>query len=136
MLAAKGHGRVRGTWWLLAGLLLPLLADAGEPGLPPAPPLAEVEATWRALVEALSLGDREGVRQLTHSARRHQLPDPLPLSPAEAYQYGFCRPQPEPLRSGPEDVIFPVLCERGTERLDHFLHLRRDRDGVWRILAF
>lgn len=136
MTAGRTPSRRRVLGWLLAGLLLPTPVSPAEPGLPPAPPLAEVEATWRALVEALSLGDREGVRLLTHSARRHLLPDPLPLTPAEAYQLGFCQPRPEPVRTGPEDLIYPVLCEHGAERVEHFLHLRRDRDGVWRILAF
>jgi len=68
--------------------------------------------------------------------RRQQLPDPLPMAPAEAYQLSFCHPQPLPMRLGPDEVVYPLLCEHGAERVEHFLHLRRDRDGVWRMLAF
>jgi len=135
---STGHriGRGCGLGWLLAALLLPTLVSPADPGLPPPPPLAEVEATWRALVEALSLGDREGVRQLTHSSRRHLLPDPLPLPPAEAYQLGFCQPQPEPLRLQADELVYRVHCTAFREQAEMVLHLRRDRDGVWRILAF
>jgi hypothetical protein len=98
--------------------------------------LVEVEATWRALVETLSLGDREGLRQLTHSSRRHLLPDPLPVAPAEAYQLGFCRPQPEPLRLQADELVYRVECAAFGEQAEMILHLGRDRDGVWRILAF
>jgi hypothetical protein len=120
----------------VAGLLLATPAISAEPGLPPAPPLAEVEATWRALVEALTLGDREGVRQLTHSSRRHLLPDPLPVAPAEAYQLSFCRPQPQPLRLQVDELVYRVECTAFGEQAEMVLHLRRDRDRVWRILAF
>ncbi len=132
----RGTSRSRGLWWLLAGILLPTPTSPAEPVLPAAPPLAEVEATWRALVEALSLGDREGVRQLTHSSRRHLLPDPLPLAPAEAYQLGFCRLQPDPLRLHPDEVVYRLHCAAFGEQTETFLHLRRERDGSWRVLAF
>lgn len=135
---STGHRKRRacGLGWLLAGLLLPTLTSPAEPDLPPAPPLAQVEATWRALVEALSLGDREGLRQLTHSSRRHLLPDPLPVAPAEAYQLGFCRPQPEPLRLQADELVYRVECAAFGEQAEMVLHLRRDRDGAWRILVF
>jgi len=136
MNGAQGHRPGRGVWWLLAGLLLPTLVNPAEPDLPSAPPLAEVEATWRALVEALSLGDREGVRQLTHSARRHLLPDPLPVAPAEAYQLGFCQPKPEPFRLQTDELVYRVTCAAFGDQAEMALHLGRDRDGVWRILAF
>jgi len=136
MRARYRNRRAGGLGWVLVGLLLPMSAISAEPSLPPAPPLAQVEATWRALVEALSLGDREGVQQLTHSSRRHLLPEPLPVAPAEAYQLGFCRPQPEPLRLQADELVYRVECAAFGEHAEMVLHLGRDRDGVWRVLAF
>lgn len=122
---------IAGLWGLLGQI-----QEFPRPPLPAdAPSLAAVEATWQAFVEALSLGDREGLRQLTHSSRRHLLPDRLPpLVSEEGYQYGFCRPQQEFSRPREDEIAYLLVCEAAGERVMRFFYLRRDRDGVWRIM--
>ncbi len=120
-----------GLWGLLG--LAPALP---RPPLPAdAPALAAVEATWRALAQALRHGDRPALLRLTHSSRRHLLPEPLvPLPPEEARQYDFCRPQPEALPTREDEVAYLLVCEVPGERAERFFYLRRDADGIWRII--
>jgi len=102
---------------------------------PEGPSLAEAERIWQDLVEALALGDRAGLLRLTHSARRHLVADPLrPLSADEAHQLGFCQPQPGPLPSQDDEVIFRLRCEARGEQAETNLVLRRDVDGAWRVI--
>jgi hypothetical protein len=124
-LRAIGFG---GLLWVRA-----VAAFSGQPPEGASP--AEAERIWQALVEALALGDRAGVVRLTHSARRHLVADPLPPLPAdEAHQLGFCRPLPGPLPSRENEVIYRVRCEARGERAETNLILRRDLDGVWRVI--
>lgn len=116
--------------------LLQLPPGLPTPPLPEdAPILVEVEGIYRGMVEALRTGDRRALLQLTHSSRRHLLPDPLrPLPPDEARQYDFCRPQQPVLRTGEEEIAYFLVCEAAGERVEQFFYLRRDVDGVWRII--
>jgi hypothetical protein len=107
--------------------------------LPPlpedAPSLVEVEGTYRAVVEALRTGDHMALRRLTHSERRHLLPSRLaPLPAEEARQFDYCRPTQPLFRIREEEIAYLLVCEAAGERVEDLFLLRRDRDGVWRII--
>ncbi len=115
--------------------LLQVPPDLPLPPLPEdAPVLVEVEGTYRAMVEALRTGDRRALLQLTHSSRRQLIPRLRPLPPAEARQFEACRPTRPVLRTGEDEITYLLVCEAAGERVEQFFSLRRDRDGVWRIL--
>lgn len=116
--------------------LLQVPPDLPMPPLPEeAPGLAEVEGMYRAMAEALQTADAGALRRLSHSSRRHLLPRTLaPLPPDEARQFAFCRPTRPVLRTGEEEMAYLLVCEAAGERVEQFFHLRRDHDGVWRIL--
>lgn len=118
------------------GALLQVPPDLPLPPLPEdAPALVEVVGTYRAMVEALRTGDSRALRRLTHSARRHLLPSSLtPLPAAEAQQYDFCHIQRPVLGDGDKEIVYLLVYEAVGERVEQFFTLRRDRDGVWRIL--
>ncbi len=100
-----------------------------------APVLVEVEGLYRAMVDALRTGDRRALLRLTHSSRRQFLPNHLrPLPPAEARQIDVCRPTLPVLRTGEDEITYLLDCEATGERVEQYFSLRRDRDGVWRIL--
>jgi hypothetical protein len=126
-----GSLAMMGLWGLLQ-----FPADLPLPSLPEdAPALVEVEGTFRAMVEALGTGDRRALVHLTHSSRRQLLPDPLPPLPAdEARQYAFCRPTRPLLRTQEDEIAYLIVCEAAGERAEDVFTLRRDRDGVWRII--
>ena len=130
-MGATGVLIVVGLW-----ALLQVPPDLPLPPLPEdAPALVEVEGTYRAMVEALRTGDARALRSLTHSARRQLLPSSLlPLPAAEARQYDFCHIQRPVLGDGEKEIVYLLVCESAGERVEEFFSLRRDRDGVWRIL--
>jgi hypothetical protein len=107
--------------------------------LPPmpedAPSLVEVEGTYRGMVEALRMGDRRALLYLTHSSRRYLVPKPLmPLPAEEARQFDFCKPTQPLFRIREEEIAYLLVCETAGERVEDLFLLRRDRDGVWRII--
>jgi hypothetical protein len=107
--------------------------------LPPlpedAPSLVEVEGTYRATVEALRTRDRRALLHLTYSERRHLLPSTLaPLPTEEARQFDYCRPTQPLFRIREEEIAYLLVCEAAGERVEDLFLLRRDRDGVWRII--
>ncbi len=115
--------------------LLQVPPDFPLPPLPEdAPALVEVEGTYRAMVEALRTGDRRALLQLTHSSRRQLIPHLRPLPPEEARQFEVCRPMRPVLRMREDEITYLLVCEAAGERVEQFFSLRRDRDGVWRIL--
>jgi len=103
-----------------------------RPPLPAdAPTEAAAQAIWREWVEAVSLADGAALRRLIHSSRRLLFTGPP--SPDLAYELGFCKPQQPVLRTGEDEIAYCLVCEGGGERVEKFLYLRRDVDGVWRI---
>jgi hypothetical protein len=95
----------------------------------------EVEGTYRAMIEALRTGDHRALRRLTHSERRHLLPSTLaPLPAEEARQFDYCRPTQHLFRIREEEIAYLLVCGAAGERVEDLFLLRRDRDGVWRIL--
>jgi len=129
-----------GAVGVLAGLglwaLLQVPQDLPPLGLPEdTPALVEVEGTYRAMVEALRTGDRRALLRLTHSLRRQLLPNPLrPLPPDEARQFDACRPTRPVFRAQEDEITYLLICEAAGERAEQFFTIRRDRDGVWRII--
>jgi hypothetical protein len=122
----------------VVGLWAALQAPAELP-LPPlpedAPSLVEVEGTYRAMVEALRTGDRRALLYLIHSSRRYLVPRPLmPLPADEARQFDYCRPTQPLFRIREDQIGYLLVCEAAGERVEDLLLLRRDRDGVWRII--
>lgn len=130
-MGATGRLIAAGLW-----ALLQIPPDLPLPPLPEdAPSLVEVEGIYRAMIEALRAGDARALRNLTHSARRHLLPSSLtPLPTVEARQYDFCHIQRPLLGDGEKEIVYLLVCEAAGERVEEFFYLRRDRDGVWRIL--
>jgi hypothetical protein len=122
----------------VVGLWAALQAPPELP-LPPlpedAPSLVEVEGTYRATVEALRTGDRRTLLHLTHSSRRYLVPNPLvPMPAEEARQFDYCRPTQPLFRIREEEIAYLLVCEAAGERVEDLFLLRRDRDGVWRII--
>lgn len=127
------------TGLLIATGLWALLQVPPDLPLPPlpedAPSLVEVEGLYRAMVEALRAGDRPALLRLIYSTRRQLLPSALtPLPPEEARQYTYCHIQRPVLGDGEKEIVYLLVCEAAGERVEEFFRLRRDQDGVWRIL--
>lgn len=130
-MGITAHVMAAGLW-----ALLELPPDLPLPPLPEdALSLVEVEGIYRAMIEALRTGDRPALLRLTYSTRRLLLPNPLvPLPVEEARQYDFCHPQRPVLSDGQNEIAYLLVCEAAGERVEQFFYLRRDRDGVWRIM--
>lgn len=128
-LLALSIGIALGTFGMAA-------AQAPPPG---APSLAEAEAVWSAFWSHLSLGDLEGARTFVYSGRRHLYP--RQLGPKElrrmqalADQMAFCRLVPTPF-IGEHEAWYLLQCRFRDETALGQVILRRDYDGVWRLLV-
>ncbi len=101
------------------------------------PPIAEIEAAWTGIWNRLLQGDVAGARRYVHSSRRHLFPGNR--TPAElqdlARQMTFCQVDPTPLPIDLDEVMYRVRCERGDEKAETLVGLRRDVDGVWRFVT-
>ncbi len=126
------------TWSPAVGLSLMLLtaqAVAAQPAPPLGPPLAEVEATWTAFWNHMTLGDLDGALKYIHSSRRHLFPTTADVRKMQelAQQMAFCRIDPVPFPIGKDELIYPVHCRHGDETAETQIGIRRDFDGVWRL---
>lgn len=118
-------------------MLLVTRAVAAQPAPPFGPPLSEIEATWTAFWNHITLGDLQGAAKYIHSSRRHILPAAGDLRKLQevADQMAFCRIGPAPVPIRTDEVWYPVHCRHGDETAEGQLGMRRDVDGVWRISA-
>jgi hypothetical protein len=120
-------------------ILLSATTTSAQLAPPTGPPFSEVEATWTAFWQHISLGDIEGAVKHVHSSRRHLLPTAGDLRKMQqaADQMAFCRidPVPSPIQVRKDEVFYPVHCRHGGETAEGQLGMRRDFDGVWRISA-
>ena len=119
-------------------MLLATRAIAAQPTSDTGPPLSEVEATWTAFWNHVSLGDVPGAVTYLHSSRRDVLPPTADLRKLQevADQMAFCRIEPNPIQIRKDEVWYPVHCRRCDETAEAQLGMRRDVDGVWRISVF
>ncbi len=131
----------RTTGALAVGIALMLLvarAAGAQPAAQIGPPLAEVEATWTAFWNHITLGDLDGALKYIHSSKRHLVPPPggsLRELQQAAYQLAFCQIDPVPFPIREDHVWYRVRCRRGDETAEGQIGMRRDFDGVWRISA-
>jgi hypothetical protein len=84
------------------------------------------------------LGDLAGARQYVYSRRRHLAFRDKTLNELQemARQMTHCRldPVPVPFNLGQlEELYYRLECQRGDERVESLVGLRRDDDGVWRF---
>lgn len=101
------------------------------------PPFSEVQAAWTALLDRLLRGDVEGARRYVHTSRQHLFPGRKTVAEWQEFarQMQFCRVEPTPFPIAPDEVIYQLRCQRGSETAESMVGLRRDRDGVWRFVT-
>ncbi len=102
------------------------------------PPFAEVEATWNGFWTHVVEGDLAAAGRFIHSSRRHLLSGDKTLSNLQdlARQMAFCRLDGSSLFAAQNEVAYQVQCKRGNETAESLIILRRDIDGVWRLITF
>ena len=130
------------SWQLTISVAVTLLtarAVAAQLVPPTGPRFSEIEATWTAFWNHISLGDIESAAKYVHSSLRQLLPTAGDLRQMQqaADQMGCCRidPVPSPIQVRKDEVFYPVHCRHGDETAESQLGMRRDVDGVWRISA-
>lgn len=129
-----------GRLLLAVGLALSAATQAPtQPSTAPAgagPSFAQVEGLWNAFWTAIAEGDLAAARRHVHSSRQAALAgaEALAVLQERAWQLAFCRLDPQPFPMGPDEVAYQAWCRHGAETVHTFALVRRDRDGVWRLL--
>ena len=116
------------------------ITEAQEAQPPPivGPPFAEVEAKWNAFWAHMAEGDLVAAGQYVHSSRRYLSSTGRPLSELQdlAQQMAFCQLDPAPFPPARDEVWYLVRCRHGGETAETFVIIRRDTDGLWRLIPF
>ena len=113
-------------------------AQGPQPPPPVGPPFAEVETAWTAFWTRLAEGDLAGAWRYLHSSRRYAPSGDTMLAMLQdlAHQMAFCRLEPSSAIGDGDNVMYLVKCQHGSETAERLVILRRDSDGVWRLIPF
>ncbi len=101
------------------------------------PPFAEVQSAWTAFWQRVSEGDIAGARRYVHTSRQPRFPGSRSADELRelAAQMLSCRLDGTPVPLDLDEVMYRVVCERGDERAETLVGLRRDADGAWRFVT-